>query len=192
VALLEEGRVYYVGATRARRILFVATNISAPVSYLESGRIYRLRRNRVQMEVGRADDVDRLAHLSWDSASIVQLALAHSAGGTRPALGRIHPDQRHVIRIELNSLDGPIEVGEMSRSFYSDLKKVRLRLDGGDKLKSPREIQNLNLAAVTTVGLTEEQRSAVGPPFSQSGFALAPVVRGYPTIPFFRRGVQSQ
>ena len=65
-AALEEGRVYYVGATRARETLVTAHNRGQPVGRLDSGRVYRLlaRRGgalpRVQVEIGREGDVDSL------------------------------------------------------------------------------------------------------------------------------------
>ncbi|GAI18309.1 unnamed protein product, partial [marine sediment metagenome] len=82
--VLEESRVYYVGATRARASLAVAA-LSAPrVSYLKSKRIYRrLAENTAQLEIGREGDVDRVAHLSWTKAKEVQRSLA-TLDGTCP------------------------------------------------------------------------------------------------------------
>ncbi|HXF65687.1 MAG TPA: ATP-dependent helicase, partial [Burkholderiales bacterium] len=85
-AIFEEGRVYYVGATRARKMLVTAGNSSTRVGYLDSGRIFRICGDKkAQLEVGRDGDVDRLAHLSWSTSLKVQRALAEHTGHTVPA-----------------------------------------------------------------------------------------------------------
>jgi hypothetical protein len=48
-------------------------------------------------------------------------------------------------------------------------------------------IPHLYLVAISTVGLSEEQRAEVRSPFNQSGLALAPVVKGFPLIQFLSR-----
>ena len=81
-AELEEGRVYYVGATRAREALVTARGGSSFASRLASGRLYRQLRSRgnrpprVQIEIGRAGDTDRLEHLRWTNAGEIQHLLA--------------------------------------------------------------------------------------------------------------------
>ena len=62
------------------------------------------------------------------------------------------------------------------------------KIDQSSTLRPAENIPHLYLAAIGTVGLTENERSAVKPPFSQSALALAPVVKGFPMIQFlFRR-----
>ena len=66
VVLVPSSRVYYVGATRARKMLVVAGGSATRVGYLDSSRIYRLYGERkAQLEVGREGDIDKLAHLAW-------------------------------------------------------------------------------------------------------------------------------
>lgn len=193
-AIFEEGRVYYVGATRARKMLVVAANTTTPVSYLESRRIFRrLGKNKAQMEIGREDDIDLLAHLCWDNAMEVQAALASCVGRTVPLQARSFPEFNYALRLELGvkvSADTTkyIEIGEMSQSFCHDLWGVCNILDAEKRLKPPLAIPYLYLIAVTTVGLTDEQRAVARSPFSHSGIALAPVIKGFPTLLFpFRR-----
>lgn len=191
--VFEEGRVYYVGATRARKMMIVAANKATPVGYLESRRIYRrLRQNKVQLEIGRAGDVDRLAHLNWTRAPEVQEALASCVGRTVPLQACSIPELDYALRLVLGlkKSDGVtryVEIGEMSQSFRQELWKVCSIVDAERNLKPPSKIPYLYLVAVTTVGLNDDDRAAVGSPFSQSGFALAPIVKGFPTLQLFHR-----
>ena len=104
---LEEGRVYYVGATRAREALVTAGNKGSFSKHLDSGRVFRVlprRANklpRVQLEVGREGDIDRLAHLGWNNAEMIQRLLADSAHQTLPLKGLSRPDHDFEVRLLL-------------------------------------------------------------------------------------------
>jgi len=193
--IFEEGRVYYVGATRARKMLVAAGNATTPVGYLESRRVYRsIGPTRAQLEIGRAGDLEPLAHLAWDSAPEVQRILAAHVGRTGAVLARAVPEQDYVWRLILNSetpsgVTHQVEIGELSNTFQTDLGRLWGRMDPTRRLKPAPTIPHLYLFAVTTVGVPEEQRMAVKPPFRTSGLALAPVVKGFPLIQFlYRRG----
>lgn len=193
-SIFEEGRVYYVGATRARKVLIVAANTVTPVSFLDSRRIYRLfGQSRVQIEVGRDGDVDRLAHLAWHNAAENQEALAGCVGeGIVPIEARTYPEFGYAIRLLLsrkgaNGITRIIDVGQMSDFFEHELGNVWGIVDVNKTLRPPPKIPHLYLTAVTTVGFTEDQRATLRPPYDKSGIGLAPIVKGFPTISFFRR-----
>ncbi|MBM3496609.1 MAG: hypothetical protein FJX72_20160, partial [Armatimonadetes bacterium] len=192
-AALEEGRVYYVGATRARKMLIVAANRPTPVRYLGSRRIFRnLGQGRVQIEIGREGDVDRLAHFGWSNAADVQEALASCVGQTSPMEALTIPEHGYAIRLVLSrpTTDGVtriVEVGEMSESFKQELGRIWGIIDVEKTLRPPPKIPHLYMIAVTTVGLSEEQRGSLRPPYSRSGLGLAPIVKGFPTIKFVHR-----
>lgn len=198
--VFEEGRVYYVGATRARKMLVTAGNSATRVGYLESSRIYRrCGERKAQLEVGRDGDVDRLAHLAWSSSSMTQRALATHAGRTFPVKARAVTEEDYAFRINLEQRDSdgvirPIDIGQLSSVFSSDLGKLWSRIDSQRNLKPGESIPHLYLIGVSTVGLAEDQRSAVWPPFNQSAMALAPVVKGFPMIHFVfrKRGLFSR
>ena len=191
--IFEEGRVYYVGATRARKMLVAAGNKATPVGYLDSKRVFRLLDSmRAQLEIGRDGDIDPFAHLGWDKSLEVQRILAECVGRSVPVQARALPEHDYVHRVFLDHKgeDGVtwcIEIGQLSDSFGHDLGKLWNRIDPERKLKPAPAIQHLYLVAVTTVGLSEEQQAAVRPPFNQSGFALAPVIKGFPMIQFLYR-----
>ena len=97
---LEEGRVYYVGATRARSTLVTTLNGSKGVSYLESGRPYRiLRPSRAQLEIGRKGDVNLYAALGWDCALHIQARLASWVGKSVPTRARSTKENDYAFRL---------------------------------------------------------------------------------------------
>jgi hypothetical protein len=191
--IFEEGRVYYVGATRARKMLVAAGNKTAPVGYLDSKRVFRsLGPMKAQLEIGRDGDVDLLAHLGWEKGLEVQRVLAASIGRSAPVQARAFPEHDYALRLILDhkGADGVtwcVEIGQLSESFGRDLRKLWGRIDSAQNLRPAPFIPHLYLVAVTTVGLSEEQRTAVRPPFNRSGLALAPVVKGFPMIQFLYR-----
>ena len=195
---LEEGRVYYVGATRAREALMTVHHGGSATKRLDSGRAYRLLHTtgkkppRVQLEIGREEDVDRLAHLSWTNAVEIQRILARSSRQTVPLQARALPEQsfdcRLVIKHEVSpKVTREIEVGQMSESFQTDLGKVWSSVDTEGKFKPGGYINHLYLVGVTSVALSDSERTAVQPPFCNSGFALAPVIKGFPVVQFLYR-----
>lgn len=192
-AIFEEGRVYYVGATRARKMLVTAGNLTTRVGYLDSGRVFRLCGDkRAQLEVGREGDIDRLAHLAWSSSLDVQRTLATHVGRTVSVKALAVAHEKYALRILLGRKDEDgvtrvLEVGQLSAAFRADLRKLWSKIDQGGSLRPAERIQHLYLVAVGTVGLAEHERGAVRPPFSQSAFALAPVIKGFPMIHFLPR-----
>lgn len=191
--ILEEGRVYYVGATRARRMLIAVANTDFAVRYLESRRIFRLLGgNRVQIEVGRPQDVDSLAHLNWTDSSDIQRILASSVGKVLPMHAQSFPELNYATRLmlprhERNGVTTYACVGEMSQDFQQDLWNVSNILDSERGLKPPEKIPHLYLSAVTSIGLDDEHAGAVRQQFNLSRMALAPVIKGFPTLRFFHR-----
>lgn len=189
-AEFEEGRVYYVGATRARQMLIAAGSKPTGVGYLDSRRVYRLLgEQRAQLELGRQGDVDPVAHLAWGDGLKVHQILAGAAGSARPLQARALPEEEFAMRLilELQGDDAVTryqQVGQLSREAHRELRALWSKLDPNKELRPAFEIPHLYLAAVSTVGLSDSQMSGVRPPFNRSGFALCPVIKGFPTIAF--------
>lgn len=192
-AVLEEGRVYYVGATRARKMLATAGNTATHVGYLESGRVFRFCGDKkAQLEVGRAGDIDRLAHLAWSNSLTTQRTLAAHSGRTVPVKTWPVVEEDYALRVVLERRDEDgvtrvLAIGQLSSSFRADLGRVWSKIDQNSTLRPAENIPHLYLVAVGTVGLAEHERGAVKPPFSRSALALAPVVKGFPMIHFLYR-----
>lgn len=194
-AELEEGRVYYVGATRAREALVTARNGGSSASYLDSGRVYRLlpsRGNatpRVQLEIGREGDTHQLAHLGWSRAAEIQRILAESANQSLPLKGVSQSDQGFKFSLVLarqNNTGATVEVdiGQMGEAFHRDLGAVWSRVDTHGTLRPGDTIDHLYLLGAATVAMSDSEMSAVRPPYNSSGFALAPVVKGFTVVRF--------
>jgi hypothetical protein len=191
--IFEEGRVYYVGATRARKALVTAGNSPRNVEYLDSRRIYRkLGDARVQLEVGRAGDIDRLAHLGWTNAAKIQQVLASYAGRSTAVQITALPENGYDLRLVLwyetsGGVKRDVEIGQMSEPFRYDLGKVWTIVDTNQNLRPAPTIQHVYLIGVTTVALSDSECQAVSPPFNKSGFALAAAIKGFPLIQFLYR-----
>lgn len=196
---LEEGRVYYVGATRAREALVTAGNRGSFAKHLDSGRVFKIlprRANklpRVQLEVGREGDTDRLAHLGWNNAEKIQRILADSAHQTLPLKGVARPDHDFEVRLLLKpeangQAPTEVEIGQMGQAFQLDLRKVWSHVDSGSRFRPGDYMDHLYLVGATSVALSDSERAAVRPPYSSSGFAIAPVVKGLTVVHFpYRR-----
>jgi len=188
--IFEEGRVYYVGATRARKALIAAGNSPPVVSYLDSRRIYRIvGATKVQLEIGRDGDVDRIAHLNWGNARNVQQVLASYASKSTSIQITTSPERGYNAFLTLwhetdDGIKRDIEIGQMSESFRSDLGRVWTIVDDDQRLRPAPVIHHIYLTAVTTVALSESECQAVSHPFDKSGLALAPVIKGFPSVPF--------
>lgn len=194
-AALEEGRVYYVGATRARETLVTARNRGQPVGHLDSGRVYRRLAQRggalprVQVEIGREGDVDSLAHLSWTNAVEIQRVLANSARKILRLSAVSIPDLNFDRRLVIDDEEAPrvvngTEIGRVGDFLQADLGKVWSIVDTNRTLRPYERINNIYLAGVTTVALSDSERNAARLPFRTSGFALAPVIKGFPMVLF--------
>lgn len=192
-AIFEEGRVYYVGATRARKMLTAVGGSKVRVGYLESGRIYRLvGQQRAQLEIGRSEDVDKVAPLGWATSAEIQATLANSVGGSFPMAAISTGDNDYTPRLVLarkgeDGVTRHTEVGQLSESFRSDLGKLWSKVDVLSCLKPAPAIRHLHMIGVSTVCLTEAERDRARMPFSRSAFGLSPIVKGFPTIEFFPR-----
>lgn len=191
--IFEEGRVYYVGATRARKALIAAGNSPPIVNYLDTRRIYRrVSDTRIQLEIGRDGDVDRITHLNWVNAKNVQQMLASYAGKSVSIQINSSPERGYNAFLTLwyeteEGIKRDIEIGQMSESFRSDLGRVWTIVDDNQRLRPAPVIYHVYLVAVTTVALSDSECQAVSPPFNKSGFALAPVIKGFPLVQFLYR-----
>ena len=200
--VLEEGRVYYVGATRARDSLLTAHSSALWASHLASGRVFRQLRTarskppRAQIEIGRDSDVDRISHLAWSTGVDVQRVLANASRDMSPLQADCQTEDGYDWRLALEvESDGGttrrVEIGQMSSVFRSDIGALWTKLDPDSTLKPGSYIQHLYLFGVTTVALSENEREAVRQPFKGSGFALAPVVKGFSMLQFLYRSRRS-
>ena len=97
-------------------------------------------------------------------------------------------DRRLVISDEgLPDVAKNTEIGRLSDRMQADLAKVWSLVDKQGRLRPAGRINNVHMIGVTTIALSDSQRTATRPPFRTSGFALAPVVKGFPLVQFLYR-----
>jgi hypothetical protein len=181
-------------------MLVTATSKPKPVGYLKSSRVYRkLGPGKMQLEIGRAGDVDKLAHLAWSRSLAVQQALAAHAGKLVALKGRAVREENYAVRLVLEKKDSdgvtrPIDIGRMSDQFSEDIRELWGHADPERTLRPPLVTYRMAyMVAVGTVGIAEKDRSALCAPFDESAIALAPVIKGFPLIQFApRKGGRSQ
>ena len=186
---LEEGRVLYVGATRVVDRLRIGAAAACHAGSLDSGRVYRnLGQSRAQVEVGRDGDVDLVGTVSQDlheddACNALQDWLADHAAGGVPVVGQ-EPTSVGVYR--LKAPNGAGCIGRFTQGFHREMLSVAAHCDLR-RHKLPPEIRYLHMVGVTTVAL-EADDPRIGllhEPYASSGLFLAPVIRGFTTVPFF-------
>lgn len=191
--LLEEGRVLYVGATRAREHLAVGQGAPCYAAALESGRVFRSTRKRghYQVEIGRAGDVDALLGLRGADAGATQAALAALAGGMHLLVARrakVLDEWRYALHLDGDAGGARPTLGYLSRGFEQDRERLwayaKKRMG---PVSPPTCIPFIYLVGLTTVAFREDERKLLDPPYRESGFALAPIIRGFSIMAFSAR-----
>lgn len=179
----EEARVLYVGATRAREQLCVGNGYSLisprPPASGRTAAYVRFRRNMIQVEIGLADDVDQTASVREDivgSVTEVQRLIAKAHG--RLIELRADRSASGYYRICIGSDRGGRVISRFNKWVNSDIERVT-----GLPPRPDSYIQHLHLWGARTVALDEQERSQVDEPYRSSGFALAPIVRGFTMLP---------
>jgi hypothetical protein len=185
---LEEAKVLYVGATRATERLSVAQPPFAMHSeQTDAGRIWREAKGELHVEVGRDGDVDgpesaslRL-HASPERCAEAQAWLAARAAG-EAAVTLVSPGRGDWgYRIGLDAIR---RVGMLTPALNGDLFAILAGSKWHRGRKPPSLIQGIWCCGATTVCLPPDdpRLAELHPPHCESGFLLAPVVRGFVSI----------
>lgn len=178
----EESRVLFVGATRAKSRLSVqdglTLNFASSIDERRSFRPTARDANGAQVQLGLAGDQDlrSIAERPYSIARLVEMALpAHCTAVNTGA-----PDWHY----EIADDDGRW-LGRFSQDVNRDLfklAKLRLKQDGA---RPPDKLGHLHVIALTTV-VEKPGPALIGrrlaAPFDRSGFWVAPLVVGFPTV----------
>ncbi len=190
---LEEGRVLYVGATRAIDRLRLGTSMACYSGRLDNGRVYRKgkKERRAQVEIGRDCDVDRLGSVSQqlldkeDACRDLQRWLADNAESDQSLVAEDPQIGDFIYRIQT---EDERSIGMFSKQLNTDLFSVATccKIFNG---KPPPKIHHLRMTGVTTVAVDADdpRLPELHEPYASSGLFLAPIVRGFSTIYFFTR-----
>ncbi|MBM2575363.1 AAA family ATPase [Jannaschia sp. Os4] len=165
----EEGRVLFVGATRAKRSLTVQGVLSMPfASQTEEGRTFKRTKGRVQVEVGRIGDLDRF---SSERIDVVALCPRFPT----PAHGRFDPETKSYV---LETEDGN-RLGSFTQAFSRDLGRVGAAVKGRRPTFIPY-LSVIGIASVVASGEADLQRTG------GNGFWLTPQIYGLSPCTFRR------
>jgi hypothetical protein len=187
----EEARVWFVGATRARSALWVrdAFNTFLP----QNARTVRLASERddvlrAAVEVGHTGDVvshspvSTRLHQNFESAMASQRWLAASCGNLNMVVGHRQSALQYALRV--NGQQGP-DIGLLSVDVVRQAR-VDLWPRSPSRLECPDSIERIPCIGARTVVMAPDALvgEEVHDAFRKSGFWLAPVVFGMPTLTF--------
>ena len=157
----EEGRVLFVGASRAKRSLVVQGALTMPyASQTEEGRAFKRTPRSVQVEIGRNGDYDRFSASSIDVASLCPRF-------PMPAWGRFDGESKlYVVETEEGK-----PLGSLTQAFSRDLARVGSAVKG----RRPTSLPYLSVIGTATAVAADEgefQRQ------NGNGFWLVPQIYG--------------
>lgn len=190
----EEARVWFVGATRARSALWVR---DAFTTFLpKNARTVRVadEHNHVlrgKVEMGHTGDVvshspvSTRLHKHVESAMMGQSWLAASCGNLNMLVGHHKSALQYALRV--NGQNGP-DIGLLSDDVVTQAR-VDLWRWGPSQLVSPDSIEQIPCIGARTVVMAPDDLAGeeIHDAFRKSGFWLAPVVFGMPTLTFHKQ-----
>ncbi|WP_296721011.1 UvrD family DEAD/DEAH box helicase [Erythrobacter sp.] len=191
---IEETRVLFVGATRARTSLLVGESSAFRASTAPSGRIFRTTRNgkSTMIELGRSGDITArgLAGRSEHAQADVRTAqdyLARVADVVTTYRLEADPDLDWRYRIRAGDCDGPC-VGVMSRNLTYDLWDILANRNQRSSHRPPGYVNHVRGLGCATIvlGSDDPELGTLNEPWASSGFLLAPRIAAFP--PFFFSG----
>ena len=191
---IEEARVLFVGATRARASLIVGESNAFRASTLPSGRVHRSSRNgkSTMVEIGRDGDITARSlvgrsEFSLADASAGQAFLAKVADVVTTYKLEADPDLDWRYRIKAGS-EGPC-VGALSRNLTYDLWEILGNKKQKKSHKPPSYVNHVRGLGCATIVMSpdDNELETLNEPWASSGFILAPRIVAFPPFFFFGR-----
>lgn len=189
--IAEEERVLFVGATRAKQKLGVGKGSQLYSTKFEGRRTFRKPKNginRRQIEIGLNGDIDFVSiaskGFSKDPKVLQEWFWTNSASYVELE-ARYDYDLQSVVLYSQEEI--PLALALLSSRFANDLwgiAKMVADKDGAGSLKPSNKITHIHMVGVTTVVIPDSQRDSLASPWRHSGFLLAPVITGFPTVYF--------
>ena len=115
-----------------------------------------------------------------------QRLLAESAGWFLRIVALSSPNWGWEYRLAIEGNNEDTWIGQLSRMVKSDLYEMRKRFQSRfrTRVDTPSRVTGLHLFGVRTIAVPLDKREHLLEPYRSSGFLLAPVVAGYPTVNF--------
>lgn len=194
----EETRVLFVGSTRARASLHVGNATKWPGTSINSGRCYRTLSKKYKpaamVEFGRPEDlgVEGLVGVSHQSASTTQYAQQWLAKRADVILQfDLVRDPRLEWNYRLTVAGDNVNIGLTSSRLQKDLWEVAKRVGDGSRggLQPPPRISHVRGLGCRTVVVAPDDPVAerLHPPWSRSGFVIAPRIAAFTRVGFWRK-----
>jgi hypothetical protein len=189
----EEARILFVGATRARKTLYVGSTESRLSNQAGIKRLWQLSKFRTspnaRVEIGAEGDIDEIAQVSsasWpnenDAVSSQARLWSLAERTVRLVAERVSGSNAYAL-IEEDG-DG-MALGFLSRSVVQDFWSIGKEIDGSGTSPAKR-IGGINLIGVRTVAVSAPLEELLEP-YRHSGIWLVPVVAGVATVFFNAR-----
>ncbi|MBL3966601.1 ATP-dependent helicase [Burkholderia sp. KCJ3K979] len=191
---IEEARVLFVGATRARISLTVGEINAFRASTLPSGRVHHTARNgkSTMVEIGRDGDITARSlvgrrEFNAANASEGQAFLTKVTDVVTTYKLEADPDLNWRYRILAGS-EGPC-VGALSRNLTYDLREILANKNQKHSHKPPRYVKHVRGQGCATIvlGPDDTDLEALNEPWASSGFVLTPRIAAFPPFFFFGR-----
>ncbi len=187
--VVEEARVLFVGATRARKELYVAPNKSLWTERLNSGRLFcsnqNYREQQVSIEIGRNGDIEpRFLVGATEFKSAEATAAQDFLAAVSSSVTAYHLVKRSGSDLKYGIHFGEPEtcVGVMSGSFSRDIQEISFK-PSGVSFRTPDQIDYVKAQGCSSIVLAPEDGNAesLHEPWASSGFLLAPKIAGFPS-----------
>ncbi|WP_085338527.1 UvrD-helicase domain-containing protein [Aquidulcibacter paucihalophilus] len=192
---IEEARVLFVGATRARTSLIVGESNAYRASALPSGRAYRSARNgkSTMVEIGRDGDLTArglvgIVEFNAGTAATGQKFLAKVADVVTTY--RLDADSSLDWRYRVTAgTEGPC-IGTLSRNITNDLWEILAIKNKRYSHKPPGYVNHVRGLGCATMVLSPEdsELETLNEPWASSGFVLSPRIAAFPPFFFYGRG----
>jgi hypothetical protein len=185
--ILEEAKVLFVGATRARSRLYVAEVSGGGIQNLrKSGRAYQEigeRLTSINIEVGRKDDIRPEGLVGKDLFdSQGEAVAAQKIISTLHKAYQIANAKKNAAAFYIFVDSRPsVLLAALSKKFDYELKEV---LDERRLKSYGANLSGLRIFGTRTVAVSKAERlkTRLHYPWAESGFLFAPVVVGFPSI----------
>lgn len=187
--VVEEARVLFVGATRARKELYVVPQEHSWSQNLNSGRNFHSNQNfseqQVSIEVGRDGDIEVTGLVGMQGferaeASDAQKYLAASANSVMNF--RLHLQPGRGFKYDIETDDSGRRIGIMSGSFSRDVLEIS-EVSGSASFYAPELIETIRAQGCSSIVLSPEDDivSSLHEPWASTGFILKPRLAAFPT-----------
>lgn len=191
---IEEARVLFVGATRARGSLIVGECSPFKASTLASGRAHRSTRKgqSIMVEIGRSGDITARGLVGQSEFSEAD-ALKGQAFLTKIAdvvtTFKLEADPNLDWRYRLYAGNEKVCTGALSRKLTYDLWEILEHRNQRRTHKPPIHVNHVRGQGCATIVLSpdDNELETLNEPWASSGFILTPRVAAFPPFNFFGR-----